>query len=47
MTFPWNLGYKRRFGLIYVDYPTGRRLPEDSARWYQNIIATHGAALAE
>ncbi len=46
--FEWAFGYKRRFGLVYVDYPTGRRIPKDSARWYQNVIATHGAAaLAE
>ena len=45
--FEWAFGYKRRFGLVYVDYPSGRRLPKDSAHWYRNVIATHGAALAE
>jgi beta-glucosidase len=43
--FEWAFGYKRRFGLVYVDYPTGRRIPKDSARWYQQVIATHGAAI--
>jgi beta-glucosidase len=43
--FEWSFGYKRRFGLIYVDYPSGRRLLKDSAHWYKNVIATHGAAV--
>lgn len=42
--FEWAFGYKRRFGLVYVDYPTGRRVPKDSARWYRNVIATNGKA---
>lgn len=41
----WDMiGYKRRFGLVYVDYPSGRRLPKDSAHWYRKVIATHDAA---
>lgn len=43
--FEWALGYKRRFGLIYVDYETGRRIPKDSYDWYRNVIQTNGAAL--
>ena len=43
--FEWAFGYKRRFGLIYVDYPTGRRIPKDSARWYRQVIATNGGNL--
>ena len=45
--FEWAFGYKRRFGLVYVDYPTGRRILKDSARWYQQVIATHGANLGQ
>jgi beta-glucosidase len=43
--FEWAEGYKERFGLIYVDFPTGTRIPKDSARWYRDVIRTHGAAL--
>jgi beta-glucosidase len=43
--FEWAFGYKRRFGLIYVDYPTGRRIPKDSARWYSRVIASNGETL--
>ncbi|HOS43585.1 MAG TPA: family 1 glycosylhydrolase, partial [Armatimonadota bacterium] len=45
--FEWAEGYKQRFGLIYVDYPTGMRIPKDSARWYAEVIRTHGAAALE
>ncbi|MBQ8239068.1 MAG: beta-glucosidase [Oscillospiraceae bacterium] len=36
--FEWNAGYGERFGLIYIDYPTGQRIPKDSFYWYQNVI---------
>jgi beta-glucosidase len=42
--FEWADGYRERFGLIYVDYPTGERTPKDSYYWYQRIIETQGAA---
>ena len=43
--FEWTEGYDKRFGLIYVDYDTGRRVPKDSARWYGRVIASNGAVL--
>ncbi|WP_018656772.1 GH1 family beta-glucosidase [Actinomadura flavalba] len=36
--FEWAHGYSKRFGLIRVDYPTGRRTWKDSARWYRDTI---------
>ncbi|WP_099332337.1 glycoside hydrolase family 1 protein [Actinomyces minihominis] len=36
--FEWAWGYDKRFGLIYVDYPTQRRIPKDSALTYSRII---------
>jgi beta-glucosidase len=45
--FEWADGYKERFGLIYVDYATGRRIPKDSYHWYARIIATRGRAALE
>jgi beta-glucosidase len=44
--FEWLQGYKDRFGLIFVDYPTQRRVLKDSALWYKDIIASNGAGLA-
>ena len=43
--FEWGHGYKQRFGLIYVDYETGRRVPKDSYYWYRNVIKTNGTEL--
>ena len=43
--FEWTRGYDERFGIIYVDYPTGERTPKDSAAWYAKVIETNGACL--
>lgn len=39
--FEWAHGYGPRFGLVRVDYPTGRRIPKQSARWYSQVIANN------
>jgi beta-glucosidase len=36
--FEWSLGYRPRFGLVYVDYPTGKRTIKESARAYSRIV---------
>lgn len=36
--FEWAEGYYKRFGLIYVDYETQRRVWKDSAYWYRDMI---------
>jgi beta-glucosidase len=38
----WAHGYTKRFGIIYIDYPTQQRIIKDSGRWYQNVLATNG-----
>ena len=40
--FEWALGYSKRFGLIYVDYATQRRIVKDSGLWYAQVIARNG-----
>ncbi|MEU4641284.1 GH1 family beta-glucosidase [Micromonospora sp. NPDC023814] len=40
--FEWAEGYRRRFGIIHVDYLTQRRTPKSSARWYQEVISRNG-----
>ncbi|HZA85075.1 MAG TPA: GH1 family beta-glucosidase [Actinomycetes bacterium] len=40
--FEWAEGYTKRFGIVYVDFPTQRRLPKDSAHWYRQAIARGG-----
>ncbi len=37
--FEWAQGYSKRFGLVWVDYPTGTRIPKDSFRWYRRALA--------
>jgi beta-glucosidase len=44
--FEWADGYKQRFGMIHVDFSSQRRIPKDSFYWYQQVIASRGAALA-
>jgi beta-glucosidase len=43
--FEWADGYKQRFGMIYVDYQSLRRVPKDSFYWYKGVIASRGASL--
>jgi beta-glucosidase len=38
--FEWAEGYFKRFGIVYVDYETQRRIPKESARLYSHIIRT-------
>jgi beta-glucosidase len=40
--FEWAEGYSKRFGIVYVDYPTGERTPKTSARWYSGVIRRNG-----
>ena len=44
--FEWHEGYKQRFGLVYVDYQSQRRVPKDSFHWYKRVIESRGASLA-
>jgi len=37
--FEWAWGYWKRFGLVYIDYPTLERVPKGSFYWYRDLIA--------
>jgi len=37
--FEWAHGYSKRFGIVYVDYPTLARVPKGSFHWYRDFIA--------
>jgi beta-glucosidase len=39
--FEWAYGYAKRFGLVYVDYPTQQRIPKASYHWYRRLIEQH------
>lgn len=45
--FEWAEGYSKRFGLIYVDFETQRRVVKDSGRWYAGFIAGQQALASE
>lgn len=36
--FEWGWGYQKRFGIVFVDYPTQRRIPKASASFYAQVI---------
>jgi beta-glucosidase len=43
--FEWEWGYEKRFGIVFVDFPTQRRIPKRSALWYRDLIAaSNGSA---
>ncbi|MDA3958553.1 GH1 family beta-glucosidase [Oceanispirochaeta sp.] len=35
--FEWCLGFTKRFGLLYTDYETGKRIVKDSGHWYSDV----------
>lgn len=40
--YSWVNGYKKRYGLVYVDFENGlKRIPKKSYYWYQKLIAEH------
>ena len=43
--FEWAFGYSKRFGIVYIDYPTQRRIIKDSGYWYRDTIAANGGNL--
>ena len=43
--FEWAKGYNPRFGMVFCDYNTLKRIPKDSAYWYKEVIETNGENL--
>lgn len=41
----WAHGYRKRFGIVHVDFTTQRRTPKASARFYSEVIRTNGSCL--
>jgi beta-glucosidase len=37
--FEWAEGYRPRFGLVYVDYPTQKRIIKASGYWFRDFLA--------
>jgi beta-glucosidase len=36
--FEWAWGYQKRFGIVFVDFGTQRRIPKSSARFYSEVV---------
>ena len=36
--FEWGRGYQRRFGLLYIDYATQRRIVKSSGAWHSAFV---------
>jgi beta-glucosidase len=45
--FEWAQGYAKRFGLVYVDYPTQERTIKASGYWYRDVAARNGLTAAD
>ncbi|MGC1239374.1 MAG: GH1 family beta-glucosidase [Acidimicrobiales bacterium] len=44
--FEWALGYSRRFGIVWVDFPSGARLKKESFVWYRDTIQSNSVEYA-
>lgn len=44
--FEWHSGYEERFGLVFIDYPTQKRIIKDSGYWYANVAKSNGKCLS-
>jgi beta-glucosidase len=44
--FEWSYGYSRRFGIVWVDFPSGERLTKESFRWYRDTIRSNSVEYA-
>jgi beta-glucosidase len=39
--FEWAFGYAKRFGLVYIDYATLKRIPKQSFEYYRSVAAAN------
>jgi beta-glucosidase len=39
--FEWGWGYQKRFGIVFVDFGTQRRIPKSSAGFYSEVARTN------
>jgi beta-glucosidase len=43
--FEWGWGYQKRFGIVYVDFGTQRRIPKSSAHFYSGVVRANAIPL--
>jgi len=44
--FEWGWGYQKRFGIVFVDFGTQRRIPKSSAGFYSGVIRANAVPSA-
>ncbi|HEX4931746.1 MAG TPA: family 1 glycosylhydrolase, partial [Gemmatimonadaceae bacterium] len=44
--FEWAFGYTKRFGVVWVDFATQRRIPKASALWYRDVARANALTLS-
>ncbi len=44
--FEWAFGYAKRFGIVYIDYRTLKRIPKRSFEYYRKVAAANGVVPA-
>jgi beta-glucosidase len=37
--FEWAEGYSPRFGLVYIEYPSQKRIMKDSGKWFKEFLS--------
>ncbi|MBV9452029.1 MAG: beta-glucosidase [Streptosporangiaceae bacterium] len=42
--FEWGWGYQKRFGIVFVDFGTQRRIPKASSRFYSEVVRSNSVA---
>ncbi|GHO47874.1 GH1 family beta-glucosidase [Ktedonospora formicarum] len=42
--FEWAEGYSKRFGIVYIDYPTQKRVVKESGYWYAGLLKAFNQA---
>ncbi len=40
--FEWGYGYSKRFGIVYVDFFTQKRIVKETGVWYRKVIEENG-----
>ena len=44
--FEWACGYSRRFGIVWIDYESGRRITKHSFHWFREVATTNSVVPA-
>lgn len=45
--FEWAFGYGSRFGLVFIDYPSQKRIVKQSGHWYSGVIKNNALTLGD